>query len=127
MNSKKVLLSVVAIALIFSVVSMMGFAASADAMDVNKDGKVSVLDAKIVLQVVAGIIDATPTDATADDATTDDATVDVATPDEATADVASIYDVNGDGKISVLDAKDILRAVVASEATESTASTATDA
>ena len=124
MNSKKVLLSVVAIALIFSVVSMMGFAASANPMDVNKDGKVSVLDAKLVLMVVAGVSDATLDDATAADATVADATAADATAADATPDVASVYDVNGDGRISVLDAIEILRTIVASEATESTATEA---
>ena len=134
MNSKKVLLSVVAIALIFSVVSMMGFATSANAMDVNKDGKVTVLDAKLVLQVVAGLIDATPDDATEADATAADATVADATvadateadatEADATPDTVSVYDVNGDGKISVLDAITVLRAVAEVDATDSTATEA---
>ena len=117
MNAKKVLLSVVAIALILSVVSMIGFAAEANPYDVNGDGKVSVVDAKWVLQAVAGLRDLTPTDATE---ATADATESTAT--EATA--TDVYgDVNGDGRVSVLDAKLILVSLVA-DATESTATNA---
>lgn len=121
MNSKKVLLSVVAIVLALSVVSMMGFAAADKTkMDVNSDKAVSVLDATIVLRVVAGIEEATLDDATpveATPATPADATADAT---EATATDYSAYDVNNDGRISVLDAITILRAVAESTATTPT-------
>lgn len=124
MNAKKVLLSVVAIALILSVVSVMGFAAKANPMDVNGDGKVSLIDAKWVLQAVVGLRDLTPTDATPNEAT--DSTAVEATADEATdstADAAAtvIGDVNGDGKVSVLDAKLILKHIAFGEATATNA------
>lgn len=117
MNAKKVLLSVVSIALILSVVSMIGFAANANPYDVNGDGRVSVLDAKLVLKDVAGLIDlndgsATPTDATVEDATVADATVEDATIEDATVeDAALIGDVNGDGAVTALDARLILKSV----------------
>lgn len=129
MNAKKVLLSVVAIALILSVVSMIGFAAEANPYDVNGDGKVSVVDAKWVLQAVAGLRDLTPTDATEATADATESTATESTATEATADATEatatdVYgDVNGDGKVSVLDAKLILKYLVA-EATESTATNA---
>lgn len=124
MNAKKVLLSVVAIALILSVVSMIGFAAEANPYDVNGDGKVSVVDAKWVLQAVAGLRDLTPTDATEATADATESTATEATADATEATATDVYgDVNGDGKVSVLDAKLILKYLVA-EATESTATNA---
>ena len=128
MNAKKVLLSVVAIALILSVVSMIGFAAEANPYDVNGDGKVSVVDAKWVLQAVAGLRDLTPTDATEATADATESTATEATESTATeateATATDVYgDVNGDGKVSVLDAKLILVSLVA-DATESTATNA---
>lgn len=125
MNAKKVLLSVVAIALILSVVSIMGFAADANPYDVNGDGKVSLIDAKWVLESVVGLRDLTPTDATeataveATESTAVEATADEATDSTADAAATIIGDVNGDGKVSVLDAKLILQYIV--DATESTA------
>ena len=131
MNSKKVLLSVVAIVLALSVVSMMGFAAADKTkMDINGDKAVSVLDATIVLRVVAGIEEATLDDATPAKATAathadaTEATDTEATPADATeataTEVYSAYDVNNDGRISVLDAITILRAVAESTATTPT-------
>lgn len=67
--------------------SMLGVIALAEGIkgDVNNDGAVSALDAREILQVVAGL--------------------------KTTEDIA-LYDVNGDGSISALDARDILQFVV---------------
>ena len=80
---KKVISIILAIIL---AVSMFTVTAFADVLpgDVNSDGNITAVDARKILQVVAGL---------------------------ETADNASVYDVNGDGNITAIDARIILQVV----------------
>ena len=80
---KKIISIILAVVL---TVSMFAVTALAEVLpgDVNKDGSISAVDARIILQVVAEL---------------------------QTADDATLYDVNGDGNISAIDARIVLQIV----------------
>lgn len=82
---KKIISLVLAMALVVMTFPMVAFAAEMG--DVNADGKISAVDARLVLQVVAGL----------------QKEADLKNPDGA--------DVNGDNKISAVDARVILQKV----------------
>ena len=73
--------------------------------DVNRDGVVTVKDATLVQKIGLGMIS---DEATEDEATPDEATSDEATSDEPGQDLPNVplrilADVNGDGRVSILD------------------------
>lgn len=76
------LLAIVIVAMTFPVVAF-----AADAGDVNDDGKVSAVDARLVLQVVAGLLE------------------------KSDLKNSNVADVNADNKISAVDARMILQVV----------------
>ncbi len=81
---KKIVSIILAVVFVCSTFAVIALAEGLKG-DVNKDGNISALDAREILQVVAGL--------------------------KTTEDIA-LYDVNSDGAISALDARDILQYVV---------------
>lgn len=87
---KKIISVVLALAMACSMMSLTAFADSLKG-DINGDNNVSAVDARIILQYVAGLITPENTDS---------------------------YDVNGDGNISAVDARIVLRIVAGLEQPE---------